>query len=149
MYLEGGDLLVPLAIVAVSLPLFLYWLRKVHSEIVNDKVILLHANRVAARVQMRYPQALESLQNDDAALPAEQLFRDLLDDWRVARSMIGKGRPPAAFRIAVLGFSTARLLYSISSALVLRQATRQALVIMATSVRYFAGVAGGQAATTH
>ena len=144
-----GDLLIPLAIVAISLPLFIYWLRKVHSEIVNDKVILLHANRVAARVQMRYPQALESLQNKEDAVPAEQLFRDLLDDWKVARSMIGKGRPPLAFRIAVLGFSTARFLYSASKVLVLPRATRQAPMIMATSVRYFAGVAGGRAATIH
>ena len=106
MRLIVGDLLIPLAIVAISLPLFLYWLRRVHSEIVNDKVILLHANRVATRVRMRYPDALESLQNKEAAIPADRLFRDLLDDWKIVHSMIGRGWPAFAFRIAVLGFST-------------------------------------------
>ncbi len=144
-----GELLVPLGIIIISLPLFLYWLRKVHSEIVNDKVILLHSNRVAARARMRYPLALESLQSNEAAIPADRLFRDLLEDWKVVRSMIGEDPPPLAFRIAVLGFSTARFLYSASNALVLPRATRQSLMVMATSVRYFAGVAGGRAAMIH
>jgi hypothetical protein len=144
-----GGLLVPLSIITISLPLLLYWLTKVYSEIVNDKVILLHSNRLAAQAHMRYPNALECLQNKETAIPADRLFRDLLEDWKLVRSMIGRDPSPLAFRIAALGFSTARFLYSPSNALVLPKATRRVLMVMATSVRYFAGVAGGRAAMIH
>ena len=143
-------MLVPLGVIALSLPLFLYWLRKMHSEIVNDKVILLHSNRMAARAHMRYPCALECLECREAVIEADRMFRDLLEDWKLVRSMIGRDRPPPlAFRIAALGFSTARFLYNAANALALPQVARQSLMVMATSVRYFAGVAGARAATIH
>ena len=144
-----GDLFVPLGVITLSLPLFLHWLRKMHSEIVNDKVILLHSNRMAARAHMRYPCALESLEGREAVIEADRLFRDLPEDWKLVRSMIGRDRPPLAFRIAALGFSTARCLYNAANALALPQVARHSLMVMATSVRYFAGVAGARAATIH
>ena len=135
------DLLIALGVVAVSVPLFLYWLWMMHTMIVNDDAVLQHADRVAAMIQLRYPEALRFPQNPQA-LVGDRLFQDLLEDFKLVRSIIADG-PPVEFQIAVLGFTGARWCHRVSKALDLPQATRaHALIVMATSVRYFAGVAG-------
>lgn len=116
-----------------------------HALVVSDETAIEYSLRVAAMVQMQYPAMMKRIDDGDSG---SDIYHRLREDLDLIREL--KGAPlwsatSIEAKVALAGFSAASALYQTLRWTGLAAPQREALVMMASSVRYLSGAAGANA----
>jgi hypothetical protein len=140
-----------LLIIAVSLVLFLYWLRYTCLLLLQGAPVTERAGLVARANRLQFPEVRKLLASEAAAEGLDALQASLDCDFRILIYLLehstGLELPALEQKLLVLDYRLMRLLYRILKTSSVKQA-REALVEMADVLGYFSQKMGERAAQT-